>query len=851
MQWLAGSRKIAAANCLLVTGMLVGLTLHQVPVSRAESRVKVRGSCCGTDFVRTAIGEFENRRREIKLLFFFPREDADIPGELAKRECDVGMVLEARAPKTRKELGPAFERVPVARFAVCVIANPRNPVRNLAFLEVNRIFRGKITSWEGVAGGHKASIELFSPILAMNEAVVFRTKVLQGAVFSRAIDDRTKHSARQKMTTEEVVQAVVAEQKGIAFIPMRPGETVDKRVRVLGIAMDEKGKNPVLPTPESIADGSYWIADTLAFYVHPDAPPLAREFCEFIAGPEGAKIAKNFGLWPEYELKKVRGESRLKEMQAGKGTPVRIFGLAGGEALAHDLALEFVKAKATVQVKWQQGESLAEAAAKFLDGGELLLWEGGKLPENGERKAKSEEPSPPTPLPKGEGTKTPAPLPKSGEGSKATIPLPKTGEGSKTASPAPGSTPPATHHAPLTTHPLGNRAVGVIVHRENAVKNLTLDDLRQIYAGDVEKWPGTVGKDAKMKLIGLPSDSPAMRLVEEKLGNPPSPPTPLPQAGEGSKTAFPAPRPSPPSARHARVTRRPDTAKVIQAVAGDPGAIGLVDLAAMPPKESSVKLLAIVPNSEPGRVDTETAKETAKETPKETPGRHGPALKESPEQRGPARKGSSEPRVPAPDHVPDGYPLAQPVTLYVHPRANQTAKDLADFLAAHSPEVQEVLKQHGIIPAPPPMVELAKLAGGRSPTESPPTAPGPVVLGQWDDEPGAKTAGKQRQSRIQDALTPGPSPASGRGERDAGPSPAGGRGETNGSTPDASGREEEAKAAAGRKPAPTQPDPPATANTSDEVRNLVGIVLIAAAMLIGLVTVNLVRKNRRQAKAAP
>jgi ABC-type phosphate transport system substrate-binding protein len=362
----------------------------------------------------------------------------------------------------------------------------------------------------------------------------------------------------------------------------------------------------------------------------------------------------------------------------------------------------------------------------------------------------------------------------------------------------------------------------VIVHRENAVKNLTLDDLRQIYAGEVEKWPGTADKDAKMKLFGLPSESPAMRLVEEKVGNPPSPPTPLPQAGEGTKTASPAPRPSPPSARHARVTRRPDTAKVIQAVAGDPGAIGFVDLAAMPPKESSVKLLAIVPNSERGRA----APETAKETPKETPGRHGPALKESPDRHGPALKESPEQRGPAPDNVPDGYPLAQPVTLYVHPRASQTARDLADFLAAHSPEVQEVLKQHGIIPAPSPKVELAKLAGGRSPTESPPTALGPVVLGQWDDEPGAKTAGKQKQEQDQDALTPGPSPAGGRGEQ--------------------------AKAdAAGRKQAPTKPDPPTAADRGDEVRNMVGILLIAAAMLIGLVTVNLVRKNRRQAKAAP
>ncbi len=94
----------------------------------------------------------------------------------------------------------------------------------------------------------------------------------------------------------------------------------------------------------------------------------------------------------------------------------------------------------------------------------------------------------------------------------------------------------------------------------------------------------------------------------------------------------------------------------------------------MPPKESLVKLLAILADGAKGDRSN-----------------FAPRVEDA--------KGADGKIGPVPCFtVPEGYPLAQPVTLSVHARASATAKDFAAFLAAHGPEVQEALRTHGIVP---------------------------------------------------------------------------------------------------------------------------------------------------------
>ena len=72
----------------------------------------------------------------------------------------------------------------------------------------------------------------------------------------------------------------------------------------------------------------------------------AWDFCKFAAGSEGAKIVKQFGVWPEGGLEQICGKQRLAALRKGKGATIRLCDLTGSERLLNDLAAKFVKAKA-------------------------------------------------------------------------------------------------------------------------------------------------------------------------------------------------------------------------------------------------------------------------------------------------------------------------------------------------------------------------------------------------------------------------------------------------------------------------------------------------------------------------
>jgi ABC-type phosphate transport system substrate-binding protein len=192
-----------------------------------------------------------------------------------------------------------------------VAVNVNSPVHVLTIDELRSVFCGKITSLTGLNNAETTGrIELYGPLIASTESSIFQKKVMRGIFFASEFIDRSATPRRQKLTAAEVVGAIAKQANAIGFFLHDPGEKLDKRVRILRIAKD-KNSPAELPTVSSVADGSYILTDTITFYLPPDAPPQAREFCKFATGPEAAKIVKECGLWPECELEQVRGKQRL------------------------------------------------------------------------------------------------------------------------------------------------------------------------------------------------------------------------------------------------------------------------------------------------------------------------------------------------------------------------------------------------------------------------------------------------------------------------------------------------------------------------------------------------------------
>ena len=103
-----------------------------------------------------------------------------------------------------------------------------------------------------------------------------RLKGMNGRMFGpRAGDFSQKPFARQN-SVSAVIGNVIKDPDGIGFFAAAPDFPVDKRVRLLPIAKDEKSE-AVVPSIENVYHGKYPIVNNLRIYVHPAAPPEAEQ----------------------------------------------------------------------------------------------------------------------------------------------------------------------------------------------------------------------------------------------------------------------------------------------------------------------------------------------------------------------------------------------------------------------------------------------------------------------------------------------------------------------------------------------------------------------------------------------
>ena len=322
----------------------------------------------------------------------------------------------------------------------------------------------------------------------------------------------------------------------------------------------------------------------------------------------------------------------MREVRAHRGIQIAVSGSPVWEGLMKEIGQEFSKADTAVEVQYHAGGQV-EAVGRFVHGGELVLLDAlleDATVEKYDRPWRELQPR---------------------------------------------------------LVPLGCIAAAVVVHPSNPASELTFRQLHNIFCGKLTKWGELAETDAP---------EPFMRGDDSKADGGtslPSPPAAAGGSGGGRRadgkntraTRKPAQPPKvakqdpwakrtihlfgPPAedpinqqvesqlqigAEQATVSRKPDAAKVLAAVARDPAAIGVIDLAKLPADDVSVKILAIsLPEREAVR--------------------------------------------PSHWQVPEGYVLARPVQLYVSERASRSAKGLAELIS--SGQCAASISRLGLIPA--------------------------------------------------------------------------------------------------------------------------------------------------------
>ncbi len=155
-------------------------------------------------------------------------------------------------------------------------------VDDLTYKQIGDVFSRKISSWEQLGGRGQKIYPIYRE-LGDSSRVVFERHI-PGFKDLRAPRGGTFY------TTPETVEAIKMHEGTIGYVPLP--EAKNAGLKIIKV-------NGAYPSPENIAAGKYELVSVFAIvYKKESLKPLTKAFMDFIYGPEGRSIIKEYGCVP-------------------------------------------------------------------------------------------------------------------------------------------------------------------------------------------------------------------------------------------------------------------------------------------------------------------------------------------------------------------------------------------------------------------------------------------------------------------------------------------------------------------------------------------------------------------------
>lgn len=179
----------------------------------------------------------------------------------------------------------------VARDAIAVIVNRDNPIERLTLEQVSQIYTGRVNNWSELGGDDR-------PIVRTSRETNSGTHVffLEEVIRLGNKEDKTIFSADTLLlpSSEGIIAEVRDNPNAIGYDGL--GYITDD-VKVIALAAGS-GEPYVLPSVDTVMDGSYPIARDLYVYTRGQPQGEVKNYLDWIFTPEAQKIVSDLGFVP-------------------------------------------------------------------------------------------------------------------------------------------------------------------------------------------------------------------------------------------------------------------------------------------------------------------------------------------------------------------------------------------------------------------------------------------------------------------------------------------------------------------------------------------------------------------------
>ncbi len=179
----------------------------------------------------------------------------------------------------------------IARDAIAVIVHPDNPISRLTLRQLSDIYSGVINNWREVGGEDRPIVRLSRETNSGTHVYFLETVLRMGDSDS----DRLFSTDTLLLPSSEGIVYEVRQNPnaigydGLGYVPAD--------LKVIAVARDERGPY-VLPSAETVDDGSYPVARDLYMYTGGEPAGAVAAYLAWILSPEAQAIVAELGFVP-------------------------------------------------------------------------------------------------------------------------------------------------------------------------------------------------------------------------------------------------------------------------------------------------------------------------------------------------------------------------------------------------------------------------------------------------------------------------------------------------------------------------------------------------------------------------
>lgn len=191
--------------------------------------------------------------------------------------------------KYAEDMGVELNIIPATSSAFVFIANSENPINNLAFEEVQKIYTGEITNWSQV-GGKDAEILPYQRPTGSGSQTAMLSLVMKD---KQIIAPPTSHIQGEMGELIDAIAEYDNSENAIGYSYFYYVNTMYKKDTIKMLSIDG-----VKPTIETIKNGTYPIYTNGFIVTRSDADENTKKWVEAVLSDRGSKIIENAGYVP-------------------------------------------------------------------------------------------------------------------------------------------------------------------------------------------------------------------------------------------------------------------------------------------------------------------------------------------------------------------------------------------------------------------------------------------------------------------------------------------------------------------------------------------------------------------------